>query len=234
MNPFMVPELNPRMVYVQTPGSNRITSVGQSELCTSEVPSCTLPSHKNAAGQISPSGTGQLAATANVSAADSANAPATFDAHTETKEPPSVMSSGVSRLSVTVNSRPELCTADVLYDEQPTAEAITSPMKVKAVSQVTNEQQQNKNELVHKDLSNTALREFSSGCYQSDDMLVADSHGLESEPYAGFESQYVNDGREPATDLSTGSDDIYRYVNPYTTEGRNITVNQTFQTCMYP
>jgi hypothetical protein len=211
MNPFMVPELNPRMVYVPTLESDRITNVEQSELSTSEVPSCTLPSHKNAAGQISP-GTGQSAATVDVSAEDSASASATFGTRTDTEEPASVMSSGVSHLSVIGNSSPELCAADVLC--VPTVEA--SPMKVKAVSQVTKEQQQNKNELVHKALCNTALREFSSGCYQADHMLVADPHGLESKSQVSLESQYVNDGREPATHSSTSSDDIYRYVNPYT------------------
>lgn len=228
VNPFMVPELSPRMVYIPTPGSDRVTAVGQSELCPSEVSSCSLPLHKNAVGKILPSGTGQLAATADVSAGESASAYAALDIHTETKEPPSVMSPGVSHLSGIFNSSSELCAADVLCDEQLTAEAIISPMKVKAVRQITNEQQKNKNELVLKALSNTALRGFSSGCYQSDDMLVADSHGLESKSPAFFEHQYVNDGREPATDVSTSSDDIYRYVNPYTTEGRNIIVNQAF------
>jgi hypothetical protein len=204
MNSFMMPELNPRMMN----GSDRITNVEQSELGTWEVPSCTLPSHKIAAGQISPSGTGQLAATADVSAKHSASAPATFGTHTETKEPPS----GVSHLSVIGNGSPELCAADVLCVKQPTVEATTSPMKGKAVSQVTKEQQQNENELVHKALHN----------------------GLESKSQVCFESQYVNDGREPAAHLSSSSDDIYRYVNPYTTEVRNITVNQAFQICMYP
>jgi hypothetical protein len=129
----MVPELNPPVMYIPTPVSERIINVGQSELGISEVPSGTLPSQKNASGQISPSGTGQSAATAYVSAEDSASAPVTFHTHTETKEP-------------------------------------------------------------------------------------------------NFESQYVND----ATDLSSVSEYIYRYVNPCTTEGRNNTVNQAFQTCLYP
>ena len=100
----MVPHLNSPLVYIPTPGSERITNVGQSELGIAEVLSCTLPSQKNASGQISPSGTGQLAAAAHVSVEDSASAPATFDTHTETKEPASVMSSVVSDLSVIVNS----------------------------------------------------------------------------------------------------------------------------------
>ena len=223
MNPFMVPVLNPPMVYIPTPASERITDVEQPELGISEVPLCTLPSQENASGQISPSCSGQLAAAAKVSAEDSASAYATFDTHTETKEPPYVMSSGVSHLSVIVNSSPEKCAAD-LYDEQLTAEAVASPKEVKAVSQVTNEQKQNKGELVHKALSNTTLTKFSSCYYQSDDMLVAESHGLESESHFGFESQYMNEGREPGTDSSTSSDEIYRYVNPCTAEGRNITV----------
>jgi hypothetical protein len=225
VNPFMVPELNTPVMYIPTAGSERLINVGQSELGISEVPSCTLPSQKNASGQISPSGTGHLAAAAYVSAEDSASALATFDIHTETKEPASVMSSGVSHLSVIVNSSTDLCTADVLCDEQPTA----SPKAVKGVSPVKNEQQQNKDEPVQKALSNTALTDFSSGCYRSDDMLVADLHGLESESHVGFESHYVSD----ATDGSSSSEYIYRYVNPCTTEGRNNTVNQAFQTCMY-
>jgi hypothetical protein len=226
VNPFMVPELNNTPVmYIPTAGSERIINVGQSELGISGVPSCTLPSQKNASGQISPSGTGQLAAASYVSAEDSASALATFDTHTETKEPASVMSSGVSHLSVIVNSSTDLRTADVLCDEQPTA----SPKAVKGVSAVKNEQQQNKDEPVQKALSNTALTDFSSGCYRSGDMLVADLHGLESESHVGFESQYVSD----ATDWSSSSEYIYRYVNPCITEGRNNTVNQAFQTCMY-
>ena len=225
VNPFMVPELNPPMVYIPTPGSERITNVGQSELGISEVLSCTMPSQQNASGQILPSGTGQLAAAAHVSA----SAPATFDTQTETKEPASVMSSVVSHLSA-VNISTDLCTADVLCDEQPTAEAIASPKEeVKGVSQVKNEQQQSKDELVQKALSNTALTDFCCGCCQADDMLVADSLGLESESHVDFESQYVS----VATDLSSDSEDVYRYVNSYTTEGRNNTVNQAFQTCMY-
>ena len=84
---------------------------------------------------------------------------------------------------------------------------------------------------MQKASSNTTLTDFYSGCYQSDDidMLVADSLGLESESHVDFESHYVND----ATDLSSDSVDVYRYVNPCTTEGRNNTVNQAFQTCMY-
>jgi hypothetical protein len=229
MNPFMIPGLNPPLVYIPTPGSERITNVGQSELGAAEVLSCTLCSQKNASGQISPSHIGQLAAAAYVSAEESASAPATFDIHTETMEPASVMSSGVSHLSVIVNSSTDLCTADVLCDERPAAEAIASPKEVKGVSPVKNEQQQNKDELVQKALRNTALTDFSSGCYQSDDMLVADLHGLESESHVDFESQYVNDTRY----LSSSSEYIYRYVNPCTTEGRNNTVNQAFQTCMY-
>ena len=228
VNPFMVPHLNPPVVYIPTPGSERITNVGHSELDISKVPSRTPPSQKNTSGQISPSGTGQLAAAAYVSAEDSASAPATFDTRTETKEPASVMSSGVSHLSV--NSSTDLCTADVLCDEQPTGEAIASPKEVKGASPVKNEQQQNKDEPVQKTLSNAALTDFSSDCYQSDDMLVADSHGLESESHVDFESQYVNN----ATDLSSSSEYIYRYVNPYATERRNNTVNQAFETCMYP
>jgi hypothetical protein len=219
----MVPELNPPVVYIPTPGSERMANVGQSELGISEVLPCTLPSQKNASGQISPSGTGQLAAAAYVPAEDSAGAPATFDTHTETKGPASVMPSGVSHLSVIVNSSTNQCTADVLCDEQRTAEAIASPKEVKGVSPV-------KYEPVEKALSNTALTDFSSGCYQFDDVLVADSHGLESESCVDFESQYVSD----ATDLSSSSEYIYRYVNPNTTEGRNNTVNQAFQTFMYP
>jgi hypothetical protein len=218
VNPFMVPEVNPPVVYIPTPGSERITNLGQSELGISDVPSCTLPSQKNASGQISPSGTGQLAAAACVSAEDSTSAPALFDTHTETKEPASVMSSVVSCLSV--NSSTDLCSADVLCDERPTAEAITSPKEVKGMSPVKNEQQQNKDEPVQEPLSNTALTDVSSDCYQSDDMLVADSNRLESESHVDFESQYVNG----ATDLSSSSECIYRYVNPCTTEGRNNTV----------
>ena len=60
------------------------------------------------------------------------------------------MSSGVSHLSVIINSSPEKCTADVLCDEQLTAEAIASPKEVKSASQVANEQQQNKDELSFK------------------------------------------------------------------------------------
>jgi hypothetical protein len=230
VNPFMVRDLNPPVVYIPTPVSERMTNVGQSELGISEVPSCTPPSQKNASGQISPSGTGQLAAAAYFSAEDSASAPATFDTHTETKEPASVLSSGVSHLSVTVNSSTDLYTSDVLCDERPTAEATASPKEVKGVSPVKNEQWQNKDELVQKALSNTALTDFASGCYQSDDVLVADSRGLESESHVDFESLCVSD----AADLSSGSEDIYRYVNPCITEGRNNTVNQAFQTCMYP
>jgi hypothetical protein len=226
----MVPQLNPPVMYIPTPGSERIINVGQSELGISEIPSCTLPSQKNAWGQISPSGTGQLTAAACVSAEDSASAPATCDTHTETKVPASVMSSNVNHLSVSVNSSTDLCTADVLLDERPTAEAIASPKEVKGVNPVKSEHQQNKDELVQKALSNTALIDFSSGCFQSDDMLVASSCGLESESHVDFESQYVND----ATDLSSVSDYIYRYVNPCATEGRNNTVNQTFQICLYP
>jgi hypothetical protein len=95
VNPFMVPELNPPVVYTPTSGSERITNVGRSELGISEVLSCALPSHKNALGHISPSGTGQLAAAAYVPAEDSASTPAAFDTLTETKEPAFVMSSGV-------------------------------------------------------------------------------------------------------------------------------------------
>jgi hypothetical protein len=135
VNPFMVPGLNPPVVYIPTPGSERMANVGQSELGISEVLSCALPSQKNASGQISPSGTGQLAAGAYVPAEDSAGAPATFDTHT----------------------------------------------------------------------------------------------ALESESQVDFESQYESD----ATDLSS-SEYIYRYVNPCTTEGRNNTVNEAFQTFMYP
>ena len=153
VNPFMVPELNPPVVYIPTPVSERMTNVGQSELGISEVPSCTPPSQKNASGQISPSGTGRLAAAAYVSAEDSASAPATFDTQTETKKPASVMSSGVSHLSVTVNSSTDLCTSDVPCDEQPTTKATASPKEVKGVSPVKNEQQQNKDELVQKALS---------------------------------------------------------------------------------
>jgi len=153
VNPFMVPELNPSVVYIPTPVSERMTNVGQSELDISEVPSCTPPSQKNASGQISPSGTGRLAAAAYVSAEDSASAPATFDTQTETKKPASVMSSGVSHLSVTVNSSTDLCTSDVPCDEQPTTKATASPKEVKGVSPVKNEQQQNKDELVQKALS---------------------------------------------------------------------------------
>ena len=225
VKPFMMPELNPPMVYIPTPGSERITNVGQSELGISEVLSCTMPSQQNASGQILPSGTGQLVAAAHVSA----SAPATFDTETETKKPASVLSSVVSHLSA-VNISTDLCTADVLCDEQPTAEAIASPKEeVKGVSQVKNEQQQSKDELVQKALSNTALTDFCCGCCQADDMLVADSLGLESESHVDFESPYVSD----ATDLSSDSEDVYRYVNSYTTEGRNNTVNQAFQTCMY-
>jgi hypothetical protein len=226
VNPFMVPELNPQVMYIPTPVSERMTNMGQTELDISEIPSCTLPSQKNALGQISPSLTGQLAAAAYASA----SAPATFDTHTETKEPASVMSSGVSHLSVIANSCTDLSTADVLCDERPTVEAIASPKEVKGVSPVQNEQQQHTNEPVQKALSNTALRDFSSGCYQSDDMLVADSHGLESESHVDFESQYVSG----ATDLSSSSEYIYRYVNPCTIKGRNNTVNQAFHTCVYP
>jgi hypothetical protein len=230
VNPFMVPELNPPLLYIPTPGSERIANVGPSELGISEVPSCTLPSRKNASCQTSPSGTGQLAVAAYVSTEDSASAPATFDTHTETKEPAPVMSSGVSHLSVIVDSSTDLCTADVLCDERPTAEAIASLKEVKGVSPVKNEQQQNKDEPVQNALTNTALTELSSGYYQSDDVLVPDSHGLESESHVDFESQYVND----ATGLSSGSEYIYRYVNPCTTEGRNNTVSQVFETCLYP
>jgi hypothetical protein len=138
------------------------------------------------------------------------------------------MSSGVSHLSV--NSSTDLCTADVLCDEQPTGEAIASPKEVKGASPVKNEQQQNKDEPVQKTSSNAALTDFSSDCYQSDDVVVADSRGLESESHVDFESQYVNN----ATDLSSSSEYIYRYVNPCATERRNNTVNQAFQTCMYP
>jgi len=223
VNPFMVPELNPPRVYIPTPGSERITNVGQSELGISEVLSCTLPSQKNASGQISPSGSGHLAAAAYVPAEDSASTPATFDTHTETKESASVMSSGVSHLSVTVNSSTNQCTAGVLCDERPTAEAIASPKEVKGVSPVKNEQQQNKDEPVEKALSNTALTDFSSGCYQYDDMLVADSHGLESESRVDFESQYVSD----ATDLSSGSEYIYRSdVEDDDGEGEGVCVQQ--------
>jgi hypothetical protein len=193
------------MLYIPTPGSERITNVERSELGISEVPPWTLPSKKNASCQISPSGTGQLAVAAYVSAEDSASAPATFDIHTETKESASVMSSGVSHWSVIVDSSTDLCTADVLCDERPTAEAIASPKEVKGVSPAKNKQQ-NKDEPVQKALSNTALTEFSSAYYQSDDVLVPDSHGLESESHVDFESQYVND----ATDLSSSSEYIYR------------------------
>jgi hypothetical protein len=230
MNPFMVPELNPPMMYIPTPVSERITNVGQTEVGFSEIPSCTLPSQKNAFGQFSPSGTDQLAAAAYASAEDSASAAATFGTHTETKEPASVMSSGVSHLSVIVNSGTDLSTADVPCDERLTVEEIASPKKVKGVSPVQNEQQQHTDEPAQKALSYTALKDFSSGCYQSDDMLVADSHGLESESHVDFESQYVSD----ATDLSSSSEFVYRYVNPCTIKGRNITVNQAFHTCMYP
>jgi len=140
------------------------------------------------------------------------------------------MSSGVSHLSVTVNSSTDLCTSDVLCDERPTAKATASPKEVKGVSPVKNEQQQNKDELVQNALSNTALTHFSSACYQSDDMLVADSCGLESESHVDFDSLYVRE----ATDSSSGSEYIYRYVNPCITEGRNNTVNQAIQTCIYP
>ena len=138
VNPFMLPELNPPMVYIPTPGSERLTNVGQSELGISEVLSCTMPSQQNVSSQILPSGTGQLAAAAYVSAEDSASAPATFDTQTETKEPASVMSSCVSHLSA-VNSSTDLSTADVLCDEQPATEAIASPKEVKGVSPVKNE-----------------------------------------------------------------------------------------------
>ena len=131
VNPFMLPELNPPMVYIPTPGSERLTNVGQSELGISEVLSCTMPSQQNVSSQILPSGTGQLAAAAYVSAEDSASAPATFDTQTETKEPASVMSSCVSHLSA-VNSSTDLSTADVLCDEQPATEAIASPKEVTA------------------------------------------------------------------------------------------------------
>ena len=67
------------------------------------------------------------------------------------------------------------------------------------MSLVKKEQQQNKYEPVQKALINTALTDFSSGCYQSDDMLV-----VESESHDDFESQYVND----ATDLSPSSEYI--------------------------
>jgi hypothetical protein len=224
VNPFMVPELDPPVMCIPSPGFERITNVGQSQLGISEVPSC-----KNTSGQISPSGTGHLASAAYVSAEDPASAPATFDIQTETKEPESLMSSGVSNLPV-VNSSTDLYTANVLCDERPTAEAIASPKEVQGVSPVKNEQQKNKDEPVQKALNNKALTDFSSDCYQSDDMLVADSHGLEPESDVDFESQYVGD----ATDLSSGSEYVYRYVNPCTAEGRNNTVNQAFQTFLYP
>jgi len=229
VNPFMVPELNPPVMYIPTLVSERITNVGQPELGISEIPSCTPPSQKNASGQISPFGTGQLAADAYASVEDAASAPAAYDTHTETKEPASVMSSGVSHLSVIVNSSTDLSTADVLCDERPTAKAIASPKEVKGVSPVQNEQQQHTDEPVQK-ADNTALIDFSSGCYQSDDILVADSHGLESESHVDFESQYVRG----ATGLSSSSEYVYRYVNPCTIEGRNNTVNQAFHTCMNP
>jgi len=130
VNPFMVPVLNPPAVYIPTPGSEGITNVGQSELSMSEVPSCTLPSQKNASGQISPSGTGQLAAAAYVSAEDTTSAPAKLDTHNETKAPASVMSYGISNLSV--NSSTDLCTADVLCDERPAVEAMASPKEEKS------------------------------------------------------------------------------------------------------
>jgi hypothetical protein len=229
VNPFMVPELNLPVMCIPTPVPERITNVGQPELGISEIPSCTQPSQKNAWGQISPFGTGQLAASAYASAEDAASAPATFGTHTETKERASIMSFGVSHLSVTVNSSTDLSTAD-LRDERPTAEAIASPKEVKGMSPVQNEQQQHMAEPVQKALSNTALIDFSSGCYQSDDMLVADSHGLESESHVDFESQCVSG----ATDLSSSSQYVYRYVNPCTTEGRNNMVNPAFHSCMYP
>ncbi|GFG39186.1 hypothetical protein Cfor_04145, partial [Coptotermes formosanus] len=174
VNPFMVPLLNPAMIYSPIPVSERITNVGGSGLGISEVPSPQM----NTSEQISPSGAGQLVAAANVSTEDCATAPATSSAHTETKEAPCVTSSGVSRLSV-VNSNRELCTADVHCNEQPMAEA------------------------------NTAMTEFSSGSCESDNILVADSCGLTSESDVGFESQYVNEGTEPGSDLSTCSDEIY-------------------------
>jgi hypothetical protein len=221
VNPFMMPVLNPPMMYTQISVSEKTTNVGRSEMGISEIPS-TPSAQKNTSGQISPSGTGQLAAAANVSTEDSTSAPATSGTHTETKKLPSVISSGVSHLSVIVNSSPETCTADVQCNEQPTAEAIASPKEVKAMSQVTHAQEQSKDELVHKVLSNTALTEFSSGSYQSDDTV---SHGLESVSDVGFESQYVHEGIKPGTDLSTSSDEIYRYVNHCTTGGKILTVN---------
>jgi hypothetical protein len=210
VNPFMMPVLNPPMMYTPTPVSERITNVGESELGISEVLHTPSP-QMNTSGHVSPSGTGQLAVAANVSIEDSASVSVTSGTQTEAREPPSVISSSGSHLSVTVNSSPELYTGDVRCNEQPTAEAVESPKQVTAASEVADEQQQNKDKLVHKALTNIAFTEFSSGSDQSGDM-VAVSHELESEYDIGFESQDVNEGIGSGADFSVTSDEIYRYV----------------------
>jgi hypothetical protein len=135
---------------------------------------------------------------------------------------PSVTSHVINNLPVAVNSNPEMHTVS----SPPTTKDIASERGETVMSQVIDEQEQNKDDLMVEASNKTVYTEYYS---YSDhcDIVQAKSCGMESDPSVIVESKYVNEGEEPSPSFSS-SDDIYRYVNLCAVKGTNYTMNQAF------
>lgn len=138
---------------------------------------------------------------------------------------PALTSHDINNLPVAVNSNPEMDTVYVC--SPPAAEDVESERGEAVMSEVIDEQEQSKDDLMMEASNNTVYTGFYSNSDQGD-VVQAKSCGMESDSGVFVESKCVNEGEEPGPTLSTSSDDVYRYVNLCAVKGTNYAMNQAF------
>jgi hypothetical protein len=219
-NQFGVPRLNPAMLCTPTAIADIMANAGQSQLNISEVGPMSSPNSPSDR-ESSPPIIDKSSVSTKLLTGDSVATSATSG--TGTKERSSVISPGVSYLPVSGQINPQMCT-DVHNDLQLTVGSIGSQKEVTVVSQVRDEEKQNKYVVVSEAYNNAVCTEFTSSL----DTVKEKSYMMKSDPDVIVERECMNGGGETNPDLSVDSDDIYRYVNFCAVEGTSHNVNQVF------
>lgn len=216
-NQYGVPRLNPPVMCTPTAIADRMENAEQLHLNILQV--CPTSSPNSSLNEESlPPIIDKSSVSTKLLIGDSVK---TSD--TGTKECLSVTSPGVSYSPFSNQINPQMC-IHVHSSSQPAVDSIASQKEVTVLSQVRDEEKQNKFAVVSEASNNTVCTEFT---YSTDTVQVK-SHIMKSDPDGIDEQECMKESGEQIEDLSFDSDEIYRYVNICTVEGTSHKVNQVF------
>lgn len=208
-NQFGVLSLNPAVMYTPTPIAGRMANAGQLGMNISEVsPTSSQSSPNNILEQTSPPIIDKPSVSTKLLTADPVDTPAASD--TSTKECSSAVSHDVCYVHVNDKISPQMCAA-IHCNSQATLGTIEPQKEVTVVSQVSNEEEQNKYVIVGEDSNNTVNTEVSSNSYKVDSVQET-PYEMESDPDIIVERNCVNEDGGTNLNVSDDLDSIYRYV----------------------